>query len=97
GADPALGDLSVILNTLYGGAQAGSHAARSAEQKAQMDPDLVAYAEASAGLSVVDYLRAVAARQAMVDALRRFFERYDLLLTPTLCLPAFPLGVVGPS
>jgi len=46
---------------------------------------------------VVEYLRAVAARQAMVDALRRFFERYDLLLTPTLCLPAFPLGVVGPS
>ena len=33
----------------------------------------------------------------MVDALRRFFERYDLLLTPTLCLPAFPLGLVAPS
>jgi len=96
-ATPDLGDPSVILNTLYGGAQAGAHAARSPEQKAQMDPDLVAYAEASAGLSVVEYLRAVAARQAMVDALRRFFERYDLLLTPTLCLPAFPLGVVGPS
>jgi aspartyl-tRNA(Asn)/glutamyl-tRNA(Gln) amidotransferase subunit A len=96
-ASPELGDPSVILKTLYGGAQAGAHAARSAEQKAQMDPELVAYAEASAGLSVVEYLRAVAARQAMVDALRRFFERYDLLLTPTLCLPAFPLGVVGPS
>ncbi len=96
-ASPELGDPGAILKTLYGGAQAGAHAARSAEQKAQMDPELVAYAEASAGLSVVEYLRAVAARQAMVDALRRFFERYDLLLTPTLCLPAFPLGVVGPK
>jgi aspartyl-tRNA(Asn)/glutamyl-tRNA(Gln) amidotransferase subunit A len=96
-ATPDLGDPSSILKILYGGAQAGAHAARSAEQKAQMDPDLVAYAEASAGLSVVEYVRAVGARQAMVDALRRFFERYDLLLTPTLCLPAFPLGVVGPS
>ena len=96
-ATPDLGDPSSILRILYGGAQAGAHAARSAEQKAQMDPDLVAYAEASAGLSVVEYVRAVGARQAMVDALRRFFERYDLLLTPTLCLPAFPLGVVGPS
>src|SRR5438093_1437177 len=95
-ATPDLGDPSVIRNTLYGGAQAGAHAARSAEQKAQMDPDLVAYAEASVGLSVVEYLRAVAARQALVDALRRFFERYDLLLTPTLCLPAFSLGIVGP-
>lgn len=96
-ARPDLGDPSVILETLYGGAQAGAHAGRSAEQKAQMDPELVAYAEASAGLSAAEYLRAVAARQALVDALRRFFERYDLLLTPTVCLPAFPLGVVGPS
>ena len=61
-----------------------------------MDPELVRYAEASAGMSVLEYVRAVAARQVMVDALRRFFERYDLLLTPTLCLPAFPLGLVGP-
>jgi Asp-tRNA(Asn)/Glu-tRNA(Gln) amidotransferase A subunit family amidase len=95
-ASPDLGDPGEILQTLYGGAQAGAHAARPPEQKAQMDPELVAYAEASAGLSVVEYFRALAARQALVDALRRFFERYDLLITPTLCLPAFPLGVVGP-
>ena len=95
-ASPELGDPSLILQTLYGGAQAGAHAARPPEQKAQMDPALVAYAEASAGLTVVDYLKAVAARQALVDTLRRFFERYDLLLTPTLGVPAFPLGLVGP-
>jgi aspartyl-tRNA(Asn)/glutamyl-tRNA(Gln) amidotransferase subunit A len=95
-ASPDLGDPSSILRVLYGGAQAGAHAARSPEQKAQMDPELVAYAEASANLSVVEYLRAVAARQALVDTFRRFFERYDLLLTPTLSLPAFPLGLVGP-
>lgn len=95
-ASPDLGDPSSILQTLYGGAQAGAHAARPAEDKAQMDPELVAYAEASAGLSVVEYLRAVAARQTLVDTLRRFFEQYDLLLTPTLGVPAFPLGLVGP-
>ena len=95
-ASPDLGDPSMILRTLYGGAQAGAHAARPPEQKAQMDPELVAYAEASAALGLVDYFRAVVARQAMADALRRFFERYDLLLTPTLGLTAFPLGLVGP-
>ncbi len=95
-ASPDLGDPGWILQTLYGGAQAGAHAARPPEQKAQMDPELVAYAEASAELTVVEYLKALAARQAMVAELRRFFERYDLLLTPTLCLPAFPLGLVGP-
>lgn len=95
-ASPDLGDPSSILQTLYGGAQAGAHAARPPEQKAQMDPELVAYAAAFAGLTVVEYLQAVAARQKLVDTLRRFFEQYDLLLTPTLCLPAFPLGLVGP-
>jgi len=95
-ATPEIGDPSWILSTLYGGAQAGAHAGRPPEQKAEMDPELVAYAEASAELAMVDYVKAIAARQAMVDTLRRFFERYDLLLTPTLCLPAFPLGVVGP-
>jgi aspartyl-tRNA(Asn)/glutamyl-tRNA(Gln) amidotransferase subunit A len=95
-ASPDLGDPGSILQALYGGGQAGAHAARPPEQKAQMDPALVAYAEASAGLTVVDLVKALIARQAMVDTLRRFFERYDLLLTPTLCLPAFPLGLVGP-
>ena len=96
-ATPDLGDPSWILRTLYGGAQAGAHAARPPQDKAQMDPELVAYADASAGLTMVEYFKALTARQAMVDTLRRFFERYDLLLTPTLCLPAFPLGTVGPS
>ena len=95
-ASPDLGDPSTILQALYGAAQAGAHAARSLEQKAQMDPELVRYAEASAGRSVVEHGRAIVARQGMVDTLRRFFERHDLLLTPTLCLPAFPLGPVGP-
>ncbi len=95
-ACPDLGDPGSILQTLYGSAQAGAHAARPPEEKAKMDPALVAYAEASAGLAVADYLQAVVARQKLVDALRRFFERYDLLLTPTLGLPAFPLGLVGP-
>src|SRR4029453_3326386 len=96
-ASPDLGDPSVILKALYGGAQAGAHAARSPEQKARMDPELVRYAEASAGLSVVAYMRAVSARPALTHTPRRFFERYDLLVTPTLSLPAFPLGIVGPT
>src|SRR6266508_567652 len=58
-ASPDLGDPSFVLRTLYGGAQAGAHAARPPEQKAQMDPALVAYAEASAALTVVDHVKAV--------------------------------------
>src|SRR5262245_25901439 len=74
-ASPDLVDPSAILQALYGAAQAGAHAARSPEDKAQMDPELVRYAEASAGMTMVEHVRAVAARQRLVDTLRRFFER----------------------
>jgi aspartyl-tRNA(Asn)/glutamyl-tRNA(Gln) amidotransferase subunit A len=96
-ASPQIGDPDWILALLYGGAQAGSHAARPAEHKAQMDPELVTYAEQAARISIVDYQRGVAARQEVVDVLRRCVVRVDLLRSPTLACPAFPLGQVNPD
>jgi aspartyl-tRNA(Asn)/glutamyl-tRNA(Gln) amidotransferase subunit A len=96
-ADLKLSDPSWILDSLFGGNSAGLHSRRPPEEKAQMDPGLVAYAQAGARLSIADYVKAVVARQAIVDQLGRFFERYDLLLTPTTALPAFALGRVDPA
>jgi aspartyl-tRNA(Asn)/glutamyl-tRNA(Gln) amidotransferase subunit A len=96
-ADLTFSDPSWILDTLFGGTSAGLHSGRPPEQKAQMDPGLVAYAEAGQNLSIADYVKAVTARQAIVDRLSRFFDRYDLLLTPTVATPAFPLGQVNPA
>ena len=96
-ADLRLSDPSWILDTLWGANLAGQHAGRSSDEKARMDPALVAYVEARQHMSISDYVKAVAARQAVVGQLARFFERYDLLLTPTVGLPAFPLGLVNPE
>ena len=93
----ALSDPSWILDTLFGGALAGAHASRPAEEKAKMDPALVAYAEKGAAITIETYMKAIMARQALVQQFVRFFEKFDLLLTPTVCVPAFPLGVVGPD
>jgi aspartyl-tRNA(Asn)/glutamyl-tRNA(Gln) amidotransferase subunit A len=85
------------LQTLFGGTFVGLHSGRSPQEKAQMDPALVAYVEAGAGLSLAGYAKAVAARQGIVAELIRFFERYDLLVTPAVAVPPFPLGQVNPD
>jgi aspartyl-tRNA(Asn)/glutamyl-tRNA(Gln) amidotransferase subunit A len=96
-ADPQIGDAAWILETLWGANAAGQHAGRPPEEKAQMDPALIAYAESKRHMTIGDYVKAVVARQAIVDRLGRFFEKYDLLLTPSVGLPAFPLGMVNPE
>jgi aspartyl-tRNA(Asn)/glutamyl-tRNA(Gln) amidotransferase subunit A len=96
-ADLALADPSWILQMLFGGTSVGLHSRRSADEKARMDPALVAYVEARAETRLADYVEAVVARQAIVAELGRFFTRYDLLLTPAVALPAFPLGRVDPD
>jgi len=96
-ADLTIADPGWILDALFGGSAAGNHSQRPDAEKAQMDPDLVAYAEALGRLTISDYVKAVQARQAIVRQLTAFFDRYDLLLTPTVGLPAFPTGMVGPT
>ena len=86
-----------ILQTLFGGTFVGLHSGRSPQEKAKMDPALVAYVEAGAGLSLASYAKAVTARQGIVAELIRFFERYDLLVTPTVAVPPFALGQVNPE
>ena len=96
---PELGlpDPAPILGALYPSVQAAGHALRPPEQHAEMDPGLVEIARQGAQLSAVDVGRAMAARSAYWDAMRRVFERFDLLLTPTISVPAFELGIVGPT
>ncbi|HET7690847.1 MAG TPA: amidase [Nocardioidaceae bacterium] len=47
--------------------------------------------------SFVDASRALAARRDIYNAFWRFFENYDLILTPTAPVAAFPLDLTGPS
>jgi aspartyl-tRNA(Asn)/glutamyl-tRNA(Gln) amidotransferase subunit A len=57
-----------------------------------MDPGLVEIAAAGAALPLLDYLAAVKAREIMGVAMNQFHQRWDLLLTPTLPIPAFAAG-----
>jgi aspartyl-tRNA(Asn)/glutamyl-tRNA(Gln) amidotransferase subunit A len=49
-------------------------------------------AEEGARISMADYFAATKAREAMGLTMAAFHQRYDLLLLPTLPLPAFEAG-----
>lgn len=66
-------------------------------KKALLDPALADVVAQSMSLSLDDYLDAVKARGALGTHMRQFMEHYDLLVTPTLPIPAFEAGRLAPG
>lgn len=57
-----------------------------------LDPGLRRVAEAGLKLRGVDFANALAARHDFWEQVRRVYERFDLLLCPTLAVPPFKVG-----
>lgn len=53
-----------------------------------MDPGLVAACRHGEAVTQEQYVEAIGKRAALGMALRRFFDRYDLILSPTMPIPA---------
>jgi len=68
----------------------------NAEQRKLMDPGLIDIAEQGARLSLMDYLAAVKERETLGVAMNVLHRKWDLLLTPTIPIPAFKAGVEVP-
>jgi aspartyl-tRNA(Asn)/glutamyl-tRNA(Gln) amidotransferase subunit A len=67
-----------------------------AEKKKLLDPALADVVEQSMSIGLDDYLEAVKQRGLLGSRMRQFMERYDLLVTPTLPIPAFEAGKLSP-
>lgn len=63
-----------------------------AEHGHLFDPWQRAFVEVSAGITALDYLRAEQARAKLCIQLAAFFDKYDLLITPTVPLPPFTIS-----
>jgi aspartyl-tRNA(Asn)/glutamyl-tRNA(Gln) amidotransferase subunit A len=63
-----------------------------ADKRALIDPGLVATAAEGERISAVDYLRADLVRTALGQQMAAFHQKYDLLLTPMMPVPALPVG-----
>jgi amidase len=58
------------------------------------EPETQALMEAASQLGAVEYVRATAGLREVSRRIVAFFERYDLLLTPTLAQPPVPIGAL---
>ena len=61
----------------------------SKERQAQMDPGLIDLIEDAASITLGDYQDGVDERVRLGQTMNAFHDTYDLLLTPTLPIPAF--------
>jgi aspartyl-tRNA(Asn)/glutamyl-tRNA(Gln) amidotransferase subunit A len=66
-------------------------------EKAMMHPRFVEYAEKGAKVSLIDFLAAREKCEHLGARMRAFHQRYDLLVTPTLSIPAINADEDEPS
>jgi aspartyl-tRNA(Asn)/glutamyl-tRNA(Gln) amidotransferase subunit A len=62
-----------------------------------MDSGLLDIAERGRRFTAADYIAAYNARADLHTAMLGFHQRYDLLLTPTMPIAAFQVGLTGPE
>ena len=96
-ADPDLGGDPVdTWNTFWWPAMQYQLATLSEGWRKQADPLLVAELERSAEIGATAHIRAQLERARLHNVFARFHEKYDLLVTPALPLPAFEVGDLVP-
>ncbi len=81
--DPGIEDPFPVFRTLWFAAAARLVANLPEHRRALVEPGLAEVAAQGASLSVVEYLGALEAREALGRKLALFHQRHDLLITPT--------------
>ena len=96
--DPGIADPIEPLMTLWSSGAALALAKVSPEDRRKMDAGLVAVAEMGEKIPASAYVEALLfQRNALALQMARFHERYALLLTPSLAVPAFAAGRLTPE
>ena len=90
-------DSREMIRMMWNAHEAGNYARYLPEWRDRMDPGLVASIENGLSYGVVDYIEMRGRKLAYWDSVRPLFERYDLLLTPSLSISALPVGRINPE
>ena len=87
--DPGIDDpLDISIGLWFAGAWTIWNSL-TAEQQALADPDFAAEAQQGSKYGALDLQRLTLARGALGSHMRQFMQRYDLLVTPAVAVPAF--------
>ncbi|MGZ4431903.1 MAG: amidase family protein, partial [Gaiellales bacterium] len=93
-ADPGLDDPWPIVETIWAWNQAKDETEATLDL---IDQGRRAVVERGWQLSEAEHERVQAERELYATAMQAFFDRFDLLLTPTLPITAFPAGLDQPG
>src|SRR5690606_7740863 len=96
-ATPDIPDPWDIVDVIWCASQAGTLAHRMDEIGDLLDPGLRAVAERGVEFSGAEVVRAHTRRAEYYQKMRSFMQNYDLLLTPTLPITAFDVGLDHPG
>lgn len=95
--DPGFEDPALVFRTHWYFGAANLYRKLTPEQRKLMDPGFVEVAEEGLTYTSEQIAKAAEARSALGLTMNLFHESYDLLLTPTLPLPAFEAGIEFPA
>lgn len=95
--NPGWGDPVPFFSVFWEVGAAGMLGDYIEEWGERMDPGLVDVVHAGMKIPGTEFVKAQIARHEYCDKIRRFFERYDLLLTPGLAVLPFTAGADSPN
>lgn len=90
-AHPDFSGVRDIIHITRAARMAAVYGSLLATWRDKMNPHLVENIEAGLTLTAAEVGRAEAERTALWHRVREFFTRYDILLTPTVAVPPFPV------
>jgi amidase len=96
-ASPSFAELNDIVLGTRGLSMVANHADRLPRWRDAMQKGLVWNVEQGLALTARDIARAEKLRSALWERVRRFMERYELLVLPTVAVKPFPIEVPYPT
>ncbi len=95
--DPGFSDPAECFRVLWFSAARNMLGQLPPEKKALLDPALADVVEQAASITVQDIFEANRTRGLLGTQMRLFMEKHDVLVTPTLPIPAFGAGLLQPA
>ncbi|MFQ5830709.1 MAG: amidase family protein, partial [Candidatus Methylomirabilia bacterium] len=93
---PGWEDPEEIFTTLVAAQTYAGLADKLDEWRDRLDVTLVRFLERGRAVTAAEYLRASRRRRSYCVEVQTFLARFDLFLTPTLAVPPFGVGTLGP-
>ena len=90
--DPGFADPREAWLTLWYSGAAKALAAATPEERKRLDPGLLVHVQRGEKISAVEFLAADVARADLSRHMQLFHRRYDLLLCPSVAVPALKVG-----